>query len=298
MRKIALGAGTLALIFGTFLALGADVARGATLDGGESALLDQINGFRSANGLPTLVASDTLTVAAKWMATDMSTRNYFSHTSADGRSPTQRMADAGYPTAQTWTGEDLAAGYSSAAEVLSGWIKSPSHLAVLMNPEYHAVGLGRAFGAGSAYGWYWDADFGGLADRGATAASFDLGFHDAYVGQSPDPTLAPGQVTTLVLALRNTGYRGWYVGSPGQQAFLGTADPVDVARPDLAYHWIALNRIATTTTDYVGPGETGWFQFQVRAPAAPGTYQLRVRAVVDGTTWLEDQGVSWTITVR
>lgn len=248
MRKIAV----LALMFAVFaqLAGGGIVARGATLDSGESDLLAQVNDFRASRGLSTLVVSDSLTLAAKWMATDMSVNNYFAHTSLDGRSPTQRMSDAGYPAFSTWAGEDLAAGYTGAAQVLQGWINSPAHLAVLTNPAYRAIGIGRSYSGGSLYGWYWTADFGGIAVRANTSAvaSFDQGFHSAWAAQSPDPTLSPGQVTTLVVALKNTGYRGWYQGSPGQQANIATAGPLDVARPELAQNWMSANRIATTTT--------------------------------------------------
>jgi hypothetical protein len=297
MRKIGLFATLLVVLFG--LTGGGFAARAATLDGGENDLLAQVNAFRASRGLSTLVVSDPLTAAAKWMATDMSVNDYFQHTSLDGRSPTQRMADAGYPAFATWSGEDLAAGYTTAADVLNAWINSPAHQAVLTNPAYRAIGIGRSYSSGSQYGWYWAADFGGVVDRGSIASlSFDQGFHSAWAGQSADPTVAPGQVATLVVALRNTGYRGWYQGSPGQQASLGTASPIDGARPELAYNWISANRIATTTTNYVGPGQTGWFQFQIHAPATPGTYRLDVRGVVDGATWLEDAGVFFTITVR
>jgi uncharacterized protein YkwD len=272
-------------------------ADGATLDAAEWDLQTQVNSFRAARGLSTLVISDTLTAAAKWMATDMSVNDYFGHMSLDGRSPSQRMADAGYPATTTWTGEDLAAGFTAAQEVLNGWIASPAHFAVLVNPVYHAIGVGRAFGAGSRYGWYWAMDVGGVLD-GGTAVTLDSGFHARWVEQSPDLALAPGQTAELVLALRNTGYRGWYAGSPGQQAYLGTAGPLDIPRTDLAFGWLSASRPATTTTSYVGPGQVGWFKFTVRAPATPGTYYLAVRGVIDGTTWLEDAGVYWTITVR
>ncbi len=297
MRKVSLVATLLVVLFG--LAGGGLAARAATLDGGENDLLAQVNAFRTSRGLSSLIVSDPLTAAAKWMATDMSVNDYFRHTSLDGRSPTQRMADAGYPAYATWAGEDLAAGYTSAADVLTGWVNSPAHLAVLTNPAYRAIGIGRSYSGGSQYGWYWAADFGGIADRGTSASvSVDQGFHSAWAGQSADPTLAPGQVMTLVVALRNTGYRGWYQGSPGQQATIGTASPIDGGRPDLAYSWMSANRIATTTTSYVGPGQTGWFQFQILAPSMPGTYRLDVRGVIDGATWLEDAGVFFTITVR
>src|SRR6266478_4160226 len=116
MRKVALIA--VLLVAFAELAGGGIVARAATLDNGESDLLAQVNSFRASRGLSSLVVSDSLTLAAKWMATDMSVNNYFSHTSLDGRSPTQRMADAGYPAFTTWAGEDLAAGYTAATQVL------------------------------------------------------------------------------------------------------------------------------------------------------------------------------------
>jgi uncharacterized protein YkwD len=270
----------------------------ATLDANESDLVAAVNSFRAARGLARLTVSDTLTFASKWMATDMAVYDYFSHTSRDGRAPVQRMTDAGYPGPQTYTGENMAAGYASAAEVLNGWINSPAHYAVLTNPNYRAIGVGRAYSQGSSYHTYWVMDVGGIVDAATAVPSFDLGYHGAWSAQSQDVTLSPGETTTLVVGLRNTGYRGWYRGNPGQQANLGTADPLDAQRWDLDSGWPSASRIATTTTAYVGPGQVGWFQFQVRAPSSSGSYVLRARGVIDGTTWLEDPGIYWTITVR
>src|SRR5256885_7181076 len=210
-------------VLGLLGAFGSLLVDGASLDGSEQDLVARINSFRASRGLPTLAVSDTLSAAAKWMSFDMGAHNYFAHTSLDGRSPTQRMYDAGYPAFGTWTGEDLAAGYTTTADVLNGWIKSPAHYAVLVNPEYHAIGIGRGYASGSVYGWYWTADLGGVVDvvravpvaRAATAAqaatSFvataqvalppDSGYHASWTAQSPDPTLLAGEPTTLVVAL-------------------------------------------------------------------------------------------------
>ncbi|TMG55907.1 MAG: CAP domain-containing protein [Chloroflexi bacterium] len=248
--------------------------------------------------------------------------NYFAHTSLDGRSPTQRMYDAGYPAFGTWTGEDLAAGYTTTADVLNGWINSPAHYAVLVNPQYHAIGVGRGYTTGSTYGWYWTADFGGVVDaaRGApvaravltaptaqvpahlvipakVAAPPDSGYHASWTAQSPDPTVVIGSTATLVLALENTGSRGWSNDGSGQQVVIGTNDPPDADRSELAGDWLSANRLTSTTTDYVGPGEVGWFEFTVRAPAAAGDYRLALRGVVDGVSWLEDDGIFFTIHV-
>jgi uncharacterized protein YkwD len=295
------------------------VAEGASLDSAEQDLVARINVFRAARGLPTLVVSDTLTAAAKWMSFDMGARNYFAHTSLDGRSPTQRMADAGYPAFATWTGEDLAAGFTSTADVMNGWINSPAHYAVLVNPHYQAIGVGRGYATGSAYGSYWTADFGGVVDvaraapvsRAAIPAApraasnipaqvalpSDSGYHASWRAQSADPTVEVGETATLVLALTNTGPRGWYRNSTDQKVFLGTNDPQDAELPDLAVNWLSANRVTSTTTDYVGPGEVGWFEFTVRAPLTAGDYRLAVRGVVDGVTWLEDDGIFFTIHV-
>jgi uncharacterized protein YkwD len=298
------------------------VAEGASLDSAEQDLVARINAFRAGRNLPTLAVSDTLTSAAKWMSVDMSSRNYFAHTSLDGRSPTQRMADAGYPAFGTWTGEDLAAGYTSTVDVLNGWISSPAHYAVLVNPQYHAIGVGRGYTGGSTYGWYWTADFGGVLDvaraapvsRAATvqvpAPQFqthlvvqapalppDSGYHASWSAQSPDPTVAVGATATLVLALKNTGSRGWSNDGAGPRVVIGTNDPRDADRSELAGDWLSANRVTSTTTDYVGPGEVGWFEFAVRAPATPGDYRLALRGVIEGVTWLEDDGIFFTIHV-
>jgi uncharacterized protein YkwD len=322
---IRFSSGLLATVLAVVALLGLftpQVAEGASLDSTEQDLVARINAFRAARNLPTLVVSDALTSAAKWMSVDMGARNYFAHTSLDGRSPTQRMADAGYPAFGTWTGEDLAAGFTSTADVLNGWINSPAHYAVLVNPKYQAIGVGRGYTGGSTYGWYWTADFGGVVDaaraapvsRAATIAAPapqvrigppakialppDSGYHASWSAQSADPTVVIGATAKLVVALKNIGSRGWYNDGAGKQVVIATNDPQDFDRSELAGDWLSGNRVTSTTTDYVGPGEIGWFEFTVRAPATAGDYLLGLRGVVDGVTWLEDDGIFFTIHVR
>jgi hypothetical protein len=193
---------------------------------------------------------------------------------------------------------------------------------VLVNPQYHAIGVGRGYNAGSAYGWYWTADFGGIVDvaratpvarvstpttpriqsRSVAPAQVavppDSGYHASWSAQSADPTVDAGDTATLVVALKNTGSRGWYKDRTAEQVSLGTNDPQDAEHPELAANWLSANRPASTTTAYVGPGEVGWFEFTVRAPALPGDYRLALRGVIDGVSWLEDDGIYFTITVR
>ena len=127
----------------------------------QSDLIALINAYRASNGLQTVSANGALTSAAGWMAGDMAAHNYIGHVSTDGRSPTQRMATFGYPATSMYTGEDLGAGFGTAGAVLAGWQASPAHNAVLLNPNYNAIGIGLVYEPNSTYQWFWAADFGG-----------------------------------------------------------------------------------------------------------------------------------------
>jgi uncharacterized protein YkwD len=127
----------------------------------QSDLIALVNAYRANNGLQAVAPNGALTAAAGWMAGDMASRNYIGHVSSDGRSPTQRMSAFGYPATSMYTGEDLGAGYGTAGAVLAGWQASAAHNAVLLNPNYNAVGIGLVYEPNSTYKWYWAADFGG-----------------------------------------------------------------------------------------------------------------------------------------
>lgn len=129
-----------------------------------------INGYRAANGLGPVSSNGSLAAAASWMANDMATKNYFSHTSSDGRSPQQRMAAFGYPAYSLYTGENIAAGQASAADVVAGWKASPAHNAVLLSANFNAIGVGYAYNAATAYKSYWVADLGGPGGNVAAVA--------------------------------------------------------------------------------------------------------------------------------
>jgi uncharacterized protein YkwD len=88
----------------------------------------------------------------------MAVNGYFSHTSQDGRSPWQRIADAGYTASAT--GENIAAGYATPEAVVAGWMTSTGHCNNIMNGNSNETGLGYAYQQGSPYGRYWTQTFG------------------------------------------------------------------------------------------------------------------------------------------
>jgi hypothetical protein len=126
-------------------------------------------------------------------------------------------------------------------------------------------------------------------------------YHAQWVAQSAYPTVAPGQLAEWVVAFKNTGTAGWYRGVLGANAGLGTSQPLNNEFAEKAGldpgNWQYPSRVAVQTTDYVAPGQIGWFVVQVRAPKAPGTFRFNVRPVVDGLTWLEDYGVFFEVIV-
>lgn len=149
----------------------------AALDSEETAVLDLINQYRSANGLGTVSLNGALNNAARWMSDDMANNNYFSHTDSQGRDPFVRLSDFGY-TYNTWKGENLAAGIDSAQEAFDLWKGSPGHNANMLNPNFKVIGIARTYSASSTFGWYWSTDFGGQGD-------------DVPPPPPPAPTAAP-----------------------------------------------------------------------------------------------------------
>ena len=143
----------------------------ATMDTEEQAFLVLINNYRAQNSLGPLTASYMLTRASAWKSKDLATNNYFAHDDLT-RTWSARIRDCDYGF-NTWLGENIAAGYTTAASVFAGWQASPGHNANMLGTNYTTIGIGRYFVQGSTYGWYWTTDFGGFSDGWATVS--DIG---------------------------------------------------------------------------------------------------------------------------
>lgn len=105
-----------------------------------------------------LVWNDELALAARLHSLDMAEQGYFSHTSLDGRSPWDRIADAGYTGAAV--GENIAAGSSTAAQAFGGWMSSDGHCRNIMSSDSNELGVGYAALESSPWGHYWTQTFG------------------------------------------------------------------------------------------------------------------------------------------
>ena len=124
-------------------------------EGFEKSVLTLINKERSKVGAPALSASPSLTQLARFHSNDMATSGVFSHSGSKGDSFGERISWG--CDRYSYAGEIIAAGHASPEQVVQGWLTSPPHKAILLDPIYKVAGVGFARSQGSEA--YWTVDF-------------------------------------------------------------------------------------------------------------------------------------------
>ena len=81
-----------------------------------------------------------LSQAATNHAADMSNRNYFSHSSPEGKMADKRAAELGYK--YTALNENIGSGTSNLKEIMQAWLNSPGHCRTIMDPMFKEMGAG------------------------------------------------------------------------------------------------------------------------------------------------------------
>jgi len=118
------------------------------------------NAARAHAGCVPLRADPAITKAATEHARDMGTKNYLGHDSraTAAASPWDRMKAAGY---RAPAAENIAAGYATPQDVVSGWMDDADHKANILNCSVKATGVGyfHADKPGTGGPW-WTQDFG------------------------------------------------------------------------------------------------------------------------------------------
>ena len=138
----------------------------------ECEVLDETN-YRRALGANCGVYGDypaagpvtmnaNLRYAARVHSEWMGVTEEFSHDSPGGpigEDMTERIETAGY---QPWSalGENIAAGYSTAVDVVDGWMNSDGHCKNIMNANFDELGVGYYYDNSSSYKHWWTQDFG------------------------------------------------------------------------------------------------------------------------------------------
>ena len=134
----------------------------------ESDILTRINQYRAKGAnchsagqfaaARPLVWNARLQQAASGHSQDMASRNYFSHTSLDGRSMFDRINATGY----TWSAisENIAATAPTVNAAVDGWMASATHCENLMKPALQDVAMACVASITGNHQAYWTMDTG------------------------------------------------------------------------------------------------------------------------------------------
>jgi uncharacterized protein YkwD len=99
-----------------------------------------INRERMAAGCSALAPNDTLIQVAHTHSQDMAIHRFVEHTGSNGRSPAQRVQDAGYQFRMV--AENVAAGRLTPESAVQGWMESSEHRTNILNCELRDTGVG------------------------------------------------------------------------------------------------------------------------------------------------------------
>jgi hypothetical protein len=119
--------------------------------------------------------------------------------------------------------------------------------------------------------------------------------HSQWSTQTVAPVIDVGETAVVTMQFRNVGHTPWIKNSPSEVR-LGEVGSRALP-PAMRLDWFSPDRPAAQTESIVHEFQLATFTFKVTG-TAPGTYRLRVRPVVDGVKWLQDEGVYVDITVR
>jgi len=140
---------------------------------------------RSFAGIPdtenTFLFDCRLWAAARFWASEMGSKNFFSHTRG-GSNPCSRTSDYGLPAC----GENIAAGNDDPAATLKQFLESDGHCVNMMDPQYNRFGGGYVESPGSQWTHYWTQSMG----------SSSAGADQSCLANAPSPGWSPAATTT------------------------------------------------------------------------------------------------------
>ena len=167
-------------------------SEGASLTPEGQTIFDGVNQARSDNGLPPLVLSPPLTLAAQRHVDDVIATGNWGHYGSDGSNVQMRVARVGYPTSSV--SENWVA-VADPNQAIVWWMNDWIHRVNILEGHWDEIGVG----AGLAENGYWIlvTDFGNIdggamppvnasasvtgidlpVDGGATAGKFIAGFN-------------------------------------------------------------------------------------------------------------------------
>lgn len=110
-----------------------------------------VNGHRRQVGAPAIALQWQLNQSAQAHAVEMARNRRMTHTGSGGTSAGTRLSRTGY---RWWLwGENVAAGQTTASQVVYSWLRSPGHKAVMLDRRYRHMGVGRAVASNGVVYW-------------------------------------------------------------------------------------------------------------------------------------------------
>lgn len=193
----------------------------------EDLVVEQVNLERlNSGGLPPLKHNALLDSSSETHSLNMGNRDFFAHCDPDTETlPWARMSAAGYQYSAA--GENIAAGYGTPTQVMTGWMNSTGHRNNILSTSYREIGVGYYYqgsdGAGvrsdsngdcvpdgsSPYGYfhYWTQNFG------SRAAVYPVVINrEAYLTESPLVELyvyGAGWASQMRLRNENGNWGAW-----------------------------------------------------------------------------------------
>ena len=112
-------------------------------------VVDLVNAERAKVGLSALSIMPQAEAAAQVRATEIISS--FSHTRPNGTSCFTALDEQG--AKYMASGENIAAGQATPADVMNSWMNSPGHKANILNPKFTKIGIGYAEGGSYRTNW-------------------------------------------------------------------------------------------------------------------------------------------------
>jgi uncharacterized protein YkwD len=122
----------------------------------ETEVLALVNTERAKVGKTALKCHLPVAAVARAYSQSMCDNRFFSHTGHDGSSPWDRIKAAGIT--YKGAGENIAAGQTTPAKVMTSWMNSSGHKANILGNFTH-LGTGHVKCVGGKYSHYWTQNF-------------------------------------------------------------------------------------------------------------------------------------------
>jgi uncharacterized protein YkwD len=137
---------TLGFLLGVWCMLSLGAAPMPSPGGPEVDLFERVNRVRAEHHLIALGTSRELSEIARAHATDMAERGYLAHIDPKGRSPLDRVQQAGV-SGFRMLAENIGASDVSGDRldsIVQAWLESPVHRQNLLHPAFNTSGIGMA----------------------------------------------------------------------------------------------------------------------------------------------------------